>query len=87
MALLRFSLAHYFSYSGSASKLKLLVKNDNFFIAADAFHKSPFYYAIVKKRQDCVDILLEKIEFMRLQNYKNYELSIRAIRNDYSTNY
>ena len=51
-------------------------------ITADAFGKSPFYYARVKKRQDCVDILLDKIENMRLQNKNNYEVSIRAISND-----
>ena len=79
---LRFSLAHYFSYSGITFKLKLLFENANFVIALDAFLKSPFYYAIVKKRQDCIDVLLEKIELMRLQDPKNYELSIRAIRND-----
>ena len=82
--MLRFNLAHYFSYSGSANKLKLLIEHDNFVIGVDAFGKSPFHYAIVKKRQDCVDILLEKIEFMRLKNKKNYDLSIWAIRNDIS---
>ena len=42
---LRFNLAHYFSYSDDEIKLKMLVKNENFLIAADAFYKSPFYYA------------------------------------------
>ena len=81
--ILRFSLAHYFSYSGSVAKLKLLIENPNFTIAADAFCVSPFYYAIKKKRQDCVDILLEKIGDMRLKNPKNHDLSILAIRNDF----
>ena len=64
--------------------MKLLIEHDNFVIGVDAFGKSPFHYAIVKKRQDCVDILLEKIEFMRLKNKKNYDLSIWAIRSDIS---
>ena len=80
--ILRFTLAHYFSYSGTASKLKLLTENDDFVLAVDAFGRSPFYYAIVKKRQDCVDILLDAIECMRLNNTRNNELSILAIRND-----
>ena len=79
---LRFNLAHYFCYSDDETKLKLLVKNENFLIAADAFYKSPFYYAIVKKRQNCVEILLEKVELMRSQNKQNYELSILAMRVD-----
>ena len=81
--ILRFSLAHFFSYSGSGAKLKILVENANFTIAVDAFQKSPFYYALAKKRQDCVDILLEKIGDMRLKNPKNHALSILAIRNDF----
>ena len=80
--ILRFTLTHYFSYSGDESKLKLLVECDTFLLAVDVFYKSPFYYAIVKKRQNCVDLLLEKIEQIRLQYKKNYELSILAIRSD-----
>ena len=78
----RFTLAHYFCFSGSASKLKLLCENVNFRISVDCFCKSPFYYAILKRRQDCVDLLIEKLEIMRLQNKANYEMSIHAIRND-----
>ena len=81
--ILRFSLAHCFSYLGSVAKLKLLVENENFTITADAFNKSPFYYAINKKRQDCIDILLEKIGDMRLKHPKNHDLSILAIREDF----
>ena len=81
--ILRFSLAHYFCYSGSAEKLKLLVENPNFTIGADAFRRSPFYYAIKKKRQDCVDLLLEKIGEMRMKDLKNHDLSMLAIRNDF----
>ena len=82
--ILRFTLAHYFSYSGSKDNLKLLFTHGNFALRTDAFGKSPIYYAIVKKRQDCVEILLESIELMRSQiNSKNYEWSLLAITNDF----
>ena len=80
---LRFNLSRYLSYSGNAIKLKLLFKNSNFLIAADIFGNSPLYYAIMKKTPRLC-ILLEKIEVMRTENPKTYELSIVAIRNDFS---
>ena len=78
----RFTLAHFYSYNGKQPSLEKLVKNPNFFLQADAFYKSPFYYAISKKRQDCIDVLLDRLEIMRTQNPENYKISIFAIRND-----
>ena len=81
--ILRFTLAHYYSYLGLKGNLQKLVDNTNFCINVDAFSKSPFFYAISKKRQDCVDVLLDCLELMRVQNPKNYEMSIFAVRNDF----
>ena len=79
---LRLSLGHYYSHLGLKGNLQKLVENQNFLLKADAFYKSPFYYAILKKRQDCVDLLLEGLEIMRVKNRRNYEESLYAIRND-----
>ena len=70
---LRFNMAHYFCYLGSARMLKILIKKTDFSIKLDIFCRSPFYYAILKKRQDCIDVLLTKIEQMRLESLKNRE--------------
>ena len=81
---LRFTLAHYYGYLGNKTNLQKLLDDTGFIIKADAFSKSPFYYAILKKRQDCVDVLLEGLEAIRVLNLANYELSLFAIRNDFS---
>ena len=80
--ILRYTLSHYFCYSGDILKIKIIIECCNYAITADVFGKSPLYYAIVKKRQDCVDLLLEKIESMRYNYPRNYDDSVWGIRND-----
>ena len=81
---LKFTLAHFLCYLGHLSDLQKVVKNPNVCITADALGKSPFYYAYVKRRHDCVDLLLQQLDVIRGKNLKNYEASIFALRNDIS---
>ena len=74
---------YFFSYLGITHKLEKLTETPNFLLAADAFSRSPFYYTIIKKRQYCIDLLVERLELMRVSNPKNYEKSIFAIRKDF----
>ena len=81
---LRFTLAHYYCYQGNRIDLKKLIELPNFSIQTDAFCKSPFYYAILKNREDCVEALLERLDTMRVENSPNFQTSVCAIRDDIS---
>ena len=81
---LRFTLAHYYCYQGNKTDLKKLLDLPNFSIQTDAFCKSPFYYAIIKNREDCVEALLKRLDTMRVENSPSFQTSICAVRDDIS---
>ena len=73
-------------YSGLSKNLNIIL-NDSFILITDIFGKSPFYYAIKKKHQECVDILLEFISSLLLESNSEsmrFKATMHAMRNDFS---
>jgi len=80
-----FTMAHFACFTGNNAFLKKITEDQNFVLKTDAFGKSPLYYAIVKKRQDEIDFLLEKMaNLFDLAQDTSFEQSVFAIRNDFS---
>ena len=80
---LGFTLAHFFIYRDKKEELSMLLALPNFILRADAFGKSPFYYADLKKHQGCIDMLLDGLDSLRESNIQNYEHSLLSIKNDF----
>ena len=78
------TLAHLYCHLNYMDNFKKLLTNSNFRLLADRVGRSPFYYAILRKRQDFIDLLLVKIEQLREEKHKLYDTSIFAISNDLS---
>ena len=82
----RYTITHVMCYSGQSKNLNTIL-NDSFILIADIFGKSPFYYAIKKKHQECVDILLEFISSLLLESNSEsmrFKSTMHAMRNDFS---
>ena len=82
----RYTITHVICYSGLSKNLKTIL-NDSFILITDIFGKSPFFYAIKKKHQECVDILLEFISLLLLEanvETLRFKATLHAIKNDFS---
>ena len=76
-----YTLAHFNAFTGDKKKLSELVNDPSFVLRTDLFGKSPFYYAIIKQQQGCVDILIKAIASSEKSNI--FQQSIFALRNDF----
>lgn len=82
---LGYTLLHYLAYRGDLNGIDVLTHDLNFTLKTDKFGKSAFYYAVIKKRQDCVDLLLEKVASLcDTGKLVKYQHSIFALRNDFA---
>ena len=82
----RYTITHVLCYSGESKNLKTIL-NDSFILITDILGKSPIFYAIKKKNQECVDILLEFISSLFIEpliETQRFKASLHAIRNDFS---
>ena len=83
----RYTITHVMCYSGLSKNLSTIL-NDSFILITDIFGKSPFFYAIKKKNQDCVDILLDFISslFSKSNNVETlrFKATLNAMKNDFS---
>ena len=82
----RYTITHVMCYSGLSKNLKTIL-NDSFILITDIFGKSPFFYAIKKKHQDCVDILLNFISSLFSDSNfdtQRFIATLHAIKNDFS---
>ena len=55
----------------------------NFELQSDIFGKSPFYYSIVKKHQNCIDLLIEFLISFEDRNISHFQHCCFAIKNDF----
>ena len=78
-----FTIAHYFSFTGKINELKRIIV-PSFKLKCDIFGKSPFYYAIIRKQQNCVDFLIEFLTGIESTDSTQFTESFYAIRNDFS---
>ena len=79
-----YTLTHVLCFLDKSTDLKALL-NPNWVLRSDIFGKSPFYYAITKKFQTCVDILLEYLNNLCENNhFVQFFASVHAIKNDFS---
>ena len=82
----RYTITHVLCYSGLSKNLSTIL-NDSFILITDLFEKSPFFYAIKKKNQECVDILLDFISslFSELNfETQRFKATLHAMKNDFS---
>ena len=82
----RYTITHVMCYSGLSKNLSTIL-NDSFILITDIFGKSPFFYAVKKKHQECVDILLEFISSLFLISNvetQRFKATLHAIKNDFS---
>ena len=78
-----FTITHIFCFFGNSKELQALI-NPNFVIKCDSFEKTPFYYAIIKNNQSCVDLLLDfTISLFENTESQHFRTSLYAIRNDF----
>ena len=82
----RYTITHVMCYSGLSKNLSTIL-NDSFILITDIFGKSPFFYAIKKKQQECVDILLDFISSLfSTSNVETlrFKATLNAMKNDFS---
>ena len=82
----RYTITHVMCYSGLSKNLSTIL-NDSFILITDIFGKSPFFYAIKKKHQECVDILLEFISSLFSPcnvETQRFKATLHAMKNDFS---
>jgi hypothetical protein len=82
----RFTITHVLCYYGESKSLQLIF-NDNFILIPDIFGNSPFYYAIKRKHQECVNNLLEFIISLFATPYAQtmqFQSILLGLRNDFS---
>lgn len=80
-----YSIVHVLSYLGQKEILESVTKSKTFFLKADNLGKSPIYYSIMKKYQDCTDVLLEFMINLCLDPASNSRCrtSLFAIRGEF----
>ena len=77
-----FSLLHIYSFLGDEVKLKQVLERKVKF-RKDKFNKSPFFYALFKKSQPCVD-LLENFLIEQSEDLGYFYQASYAIRDDFN---
>lgn len=78
-----FSITHFLAYVANIDALKTVLKLPDFVLTCDNFGKSPFYYAILRKNQNVIDLLLEHLALLKLTEDTQYNLSYYSLRNDF----
>lgn len=80
----QYTLLHYFCVNGLENELEKFTRSDSFYIRADIFNRSPFYYCIIKGFQKCTEILLESLIILSEKSQDlRYQNSLYAIRSDF----
>ena len=80
----RYTITHVLCYSGQSEYLKAIL-TDSFILIIEIFGNSPFFYAIKKKSQECVDILLDFISSLFLYpETLRFKATLQAMKNDFS---
>ncbi|OMJ95955.1 hypothetical protein SteCoe_509 [Stentor coeruleus] len=79
----KFTGLHIIAYKGEYSIIKTLIGNQIISLKTDNFGYSPLRYAIEKRHQTCVDVLIQYIIYLStLENQGYLQSSILALRND-----
>ena len=79
---LKINLAHIYSYLGLKKPLARVLKT-GVDIRLDDDSKSPLHYAIVRKSQQCVEVILNHIIQLKTDNFASFLNNSKALRNDF----
>lgn len=80
----RYTLIHYLCATGKHDLLKDIISTQQPLLRTDVFGKSPFYYSITNKHQNCTEKLISYLIFLSETNTEKYKKSLHAIINDFN---
>ena len=76
---------HIAAFKGEKNTLKKWFEAESLLtIRADAYGKSPLFYSIMSKHQECTQIIMEYIISLRSPQKSVLENSLHSVRNDFS---